>query len=111
MDVTGAALFPSLAKSGGGVTGLSIPDDKPVWDLLDKNSPNGMANQLEFLLQGLGSNCRNLHPSITIDETKGPVHVVDGSLVGPSVHIEGPSYIAGEAVSYTHLTLPTKRIV
>ena len=96
MDVTGAALFPSLAKSGGGVTGLSIPDGEPVWNLLDKTSPNGMANQLELLLQGLGSNCRNLHPSITIDETNGPVHVVDGSLVGPSVHIEGPSYIAGE---------------
>ena len=90
MDVTGTALFPSLAKSGGGVTGLRIPDDQPVWNLLDKASPNGMANQLEFLLQGLGSNCRNLHPSITIDESKGPVHIVDGTLVGPSVHIEGP---------------------
>ena len=49
-----------------------------------------LQNQLEYLLQGLGSNQRNLHPSITIDESKGPVHIVDGTRIGPSVHIEGP---------------------
>ncbi len=96
MDVTAAALFPSLQKSGGGVTGLQIPIENPVWELLDKSNPDGMANQLEVLLQGLGSHLLNLHPSITIDESKGPVHIVDGELIGPSVHIEGPSYIAGE---------------
>ena len=96
MDVTAAALFPSLGKSGGAVTGLRMPDDEPVWTLLDKSNRNGLANQLEYLLQGLGSNQRNLHPSITIDESKGPVHIVDGTRIGPSVHIEGPSYIAGE---------------
>ena len=96
MDVTAAALFPSLQKSGGGVTGLQMPIENPVWELLDKSNPDGMANQLEVLLQGLGSHLLNLHPSITIDESKGPVHIVDGELIGPSVHIEGPSYIAGE---------------
>ena len=96
MDVTAAALFPSLGKSGGAVTGLRMPDDEPVWTLLDKSNRNGLANQLEYLLQGLGSNRRNLHPSITIDESKGPVHIVDGTRIGPGVHIEGPSYIAGE---------------
>ena len=96
MDVTAATLFPSLSKSGGGVTGLRMPEDDPVWVLLDKSNPNGLANQLEFLLQGLGSNTRDLHESITIDETKGAVHIVDGALIGPSVHIEGPSYISGE---------------
>ena len=96
MDVTAAALFPSLQKSGGGVTGLQMPIENPVWELLDKSNPDGMANQLKVLLQGLGSHLLNLHPSITIDESKGPVHIVDGELIGPSVHIEGPSYIAGE---------------
>ena len=57
---------------------------------------SGLAKQLEFLLQGIGSNRRGLDPSVTIDESNGPVHIVDGSLIGPSVHIEGPSYIAGE---------------
>ncbi|MCH2641516.1 MAG: hypothetical protein MKZ55_03485, partial [Candidatus Thalassarchaeum sp.] len=69
-----------------------MPDDEPVWTLLDKSNRNGLANQLEYLLQGLGSNQRNLHPSITIDESKGPVHIVDGTRIGPGVHIEGPSY-------------------
>ena len=87
MDVTAAALFPSLAESGGKVTGLRMPDDEPAWILLDKSNPNGLANQLEFLLQGLGSNRRGLHDSVTIDESKGPVHIVDGSLIGPSSHI------------------------
>ncbi len=96
MDVTAAALFPSLSETGGRVTGLRMPEDDPVWVLLDKSNPNGLASQLEFLLQGLRSNRRGLHDSITIDESKGPVHIVDGSLIGPSVHIEGPSYIAGE---------------
>ena len=96
MDGTSAALFPSLSKSGGGVTGLQMPDDEPVWVLLDKSNPNGMASQQELLLQGLGSHLLDLHPSVTIDETNGPVHIVDGTLIGPSAHIEGPSYIAGE---------------
>ena len=96
MDVTSAALFPSLSKSGGGVTGLQMPNDEPVWILLDKSNPNGMASQLELLLQGLGSHLLDLPPSVTIDETNGPVHIVDGTLIGPSAHIEGPSYIAGE---------------
>ena len=78
MDVTAAALFPSLSETGGKVTGLRMPEDEPVWILLDKSNPNGLANQLEFLLQGLRSNWRGLHDSVTIDESKGPVHIVDG---------------------------------
>jgi len=73
-----------------------MPKDEPVWVLLDKSNMSGLAKQLEFLLQGIGSNRRGLDPSVTIDESNGPVHIVDGSLIGPSVHIEGPSYIAGE---------------
>ena len=96
MEVTSAAFFPSLSGSGGSVTGLQMPEEEPVWTMLDKSNPNGLAAQLEFLLQGLGSYRRGLHPSVTIDESKGVVHIVDGSLIGPSVHIEGPAYIAGE---------------
>jgi NDP-sugar pyrophosphorylase family protein len=96
MDVTVANLFPSLQEPGGKVTGLRVPVDEPAWVLLDKSRSDGLAYQLEFLLQALGSNRRGLHNSVTVDETKGPVHIVDGSLIGPSVHIEGPSYIAGE---------------
>ena len=96
MDVTAATLFPSLSESGGRVTGLRMPQDEPVWVMLDKSNMSGLAKQLEFLLRGIGSNQRGLAPSVTIDESNGPVHIVDGSLIGPSVHIEGPSYIAGE---------------
>ena len=94
MDVTATALFPSLSESGGRVTGLRMPKDEPAWVLLDKSNMSGLAKQLEFLLQGIGSNRRGLDPSVTIDESNGPVHIVDGSLIGPSAHIEGPSYIA-----------------
>jgi len=73
-----------------------MPQDEPVWVMLDKSNMSGLAKQLEFLLRGIGSNQRGLDPSVTIDESNGPVHIVDGSLIGPSVHIEGPSYIAGE---------------
>ena len=73
-----------------------MPQDEPVWVMLDKSNMSGLAKQLEFLLRGIGSNQRGLVPSVTIDESNGPVHIVDGSLIGPSVHIEGPSYIAGE---------------
>jgi NDP-sugar pyrophosphorylase family protein len=73
-----------------------MPKDEPVWVLLDKSNMSGLAKQLEFLLQGIGANRRGLDPSVTIDESNGPVHIVDGSLIGPGAHIEGPSYIAGE---------------
>ena len=102
MDVTAGALFPSLSESGGRVTGLRMPKDEPVWVLLDKSNMSGLAKQLEFLLQGIGANRRGLDPSVTIDESNGPVHIVDGSLIGPGAHIEGPSYIAGEV---RHLSL------
>ena len=78
------------------MTGLRMPKDEPAWVLLDKSNMSGLAKRLEFLLQGIGSNQRGLDPSVTIDESNGPVHIVDGALIGPSVHIEGPSYIAGE---------------
>ena len=81
MDVTAGALFPSLSESGGRVTGLRMPKDEPVWVLLDKSNMSGLAKQLEFLLQGIGANRRGLDPSVTIDESNGPVHIVDGAVV------------------------------
>lgn len=96
MEVTAPALFPSLFASGGSVTGLTFPEDEPVWAILDKAHPWGLATQLEYLLQGLGSHRRGLHASVTVDESRGPVHITDGGLIGPGVHIEGPAYIAGE---------------
>jgi NDP-sugar pyrophosphorylase family protein len=96
MEVTATALFPTLFQSGGRVTGLTMPKEEPVWVLLNKQNPQGLAAQLEALLQGLGYNRRGLHASVTIDESAGVVHIVDGTKIGPGVHIEGPAYIAGE---------------
>ena len=96
METLAPDYFPSIFQSGGGVTGLHFPDEEPIWSMLDRTNPSGLAAQLEFLLKGLGSNLRGLHSSITVDERKGPVHIVDGALIGPSSHIEGPAYIAGE---------------
>ena len=73
---------------------LSIIDqDAPVWDCLDPNNPAGLKHRLNEVLATLGSN----HPSdvefLTIDERKGPVHVAEGAVLEPHVHLIGPCLI------------------
>jgi len=76
---------------------IVLPADAPVWSLLDKSNPDGLAAQLARHLDGLGSNVpATLPDGVTVDESKGPVHIADSAEIGPCVRIEGPAYIAGE---------------
>lgn len=87
-----SSLWPSIGHENRGEV-PHIPDGAP-WLLLDKENPQGLSSQLTELLLGLGSNLPpNLEPSVSIDESAGPVFVDDSASVGPSVHLEGPSYI------------------
>ena len=55
-----------------------------------------------------------IHPSAIIDKSaKLDIGVTVGpySVIGADVEIKSGSVIGSHAVSYTHLTLPTKRIV
>jgi len=76
--------------------------DAPVWAFLDPNNPSGLKHRLNETLATLGSN----HPSdvefVTIDERKGPVHVAEGAVVEPHVHLIGPCLIESGATVRAH---------
>ena len=82
---------------------LSIIDqDAPVWACLDPNNPTGLKHRLNERLATLGSN----HPSdiefLTIDERKGPVHVAEGAVLEPHVHLIGPCLIESNVTIRSH---------
>ncbi|MDP6906944.1 MAG: hypothetical protein QF440_05950 [Candidatus Thalassarchaeaceae archaeon] len=96
MDLSAIALFPSVGDS---VEGLTLPTSRPIWTLLDKTENSGIAKQLEMLLKVLGSSIPDeikASQTITIDESKGFVHITKNASIGPCVLIEGPAYISGE---------------
>ena len=82
---------------------LSIIDqDTPVWAFLDPNNPTGLKHRLNEKLATFGSN----HPSdvefLTIDERKGPVHVEEGAVLEPHVHLIGPCLIESNVTIRSH---------
>lgn len=96
MDVSAAALFPSIGDS---VRGLTLLENEIAWAMLDKGRDDGIAKQLEALLNVLGSSIPadvSSASSVTIDESAGPVHITTTASIGPCVRIEGPAYIGGE---------------
>ena len=94
--------------------------DEPAWSLLDPNNPSGLKHQLDARLSDLGSK----HPQgveyVTIDERKGPVHVEEGVIVEPHVHLIGPclietnatirahAYVREYTLSLIHISEPTR---
>ena len=76
--------------------------DEPAWSLLDPNNPSGLKHQLDSKLSDVGSK----HPQgveyVTIDERKGPVHVEEGAVVEPHVHLIGPCLIETNATIRSH---------
>ena len=79
-----------------------IDQDAPVWACLDPNNPTGLKHRLNETLATLGSN----HPSdveyLTIDERKGPVHVAEGVVIEPHVHLIGPCLIESNVTIRSH---------
>jgi len=74
----------------------------PAWSILDPNNPSGLKSQLQSKLTAIGSK----HPEgveyVTIDERKGFVHVEEGAIVEPHVHLIGPCIIESKATIRSH---------
>ena len=82
---------------------LSIIDqDAPVWACLDPSNPTGLKHRLNEKLATLGSNHPNDLEFLTIDERKGPVHVVEGAVLEPHVHLIGPCLIESNVTIRSH---------
>ena len=75
---------------------------EPAWSILDSNNPSGLKSQLQSKLTAIGSK----HPEgveyVTIDERKGFVHVEEGAIVEPHVHLIGPCLIESKATIRSH---------
>ena len=94
--VKAEALFSSDA-----VRSMMNPSE-PAWSILDPNNPSGLKAQLQSKLTAIGSK----HPEgveyVTIDERKGLVHVEEGAIVEPHVHLIGPCIIESKATIRSH---------
>lgn len=94
--VKAEALFSSDA-----VRSMMNPSE-PAWSILDPNNPSGLKSQLQSKLTAIGSK----HPEgveyVTIDERKGLVHVEEGAIVEPHVHLIGPCIIESKATIRSH---------
>lgn len=80
-------LWPSLDESVGRQP--CFPSG-PVWSILPT-----LKGQISDMLSDMGSQERD---SVSIDSTKGPVHIDESATIEPGVHIIGPSYIGPNAV-------------
>ena len=75
---------------------------EPAWSLLNPNNPAGLKSLLDAKLSTLGSNHPQHVEFVTIDERKGVVHVEQGAIVEPHVHLIGPCLIEANATVRSH---------
>lgn len=75
---------------------------EPAWSLLNPNNPAGLKSLLDAKLSTLGSNHPQHVEFVTIDERKGVVHVEQGAIVEPHVHLIGPVLIEANATVRSH---------
>ena len=95
-SVTAEALFSSDVA-------LNIMDgSEPAWALLNPDNPSGLKSQLNTTLASLGSKHPESVEYVTIDERKGPVHVAEGAVIEPHVHLIGPCLIESDATVRSH---------
>ena len=80
-------LWPSLDESIGRQP--CFPSG-PVWSVLPT-----LKGQMADMLADVGELTRE---GVSIDSSKGPVHIHDSATIEPSVHIIGPAYIGPCAV-------------
>ena len=94
--VKAEALFSSDAARS------MMNSSEPAWSMLDPNNPSSLKSQLQSKLTAIGSK----HPEgveyVTIDERKGFVHVEEGAIVEPHVHLIGPCLIESKATIRSH---------
>ena len=79
-------LWPSLDESQG--RNPCFPSG-PVWSVLPT-----LKGQITDMLADVGENLRE---GVSIDSTKGIVHIDDSAIIEPFVHIIGPTYIGPKA--------------
>ncbi len=79
-------LWPSLDESQG--RNPCFPSG-PVWSVLPT-----LKGQITDMLADVGENLRE---GVSIDSTKGIVHIDDSAIIEPFVHIIGPAYIGPKA--------------
>lgn len=95
-SVTTSALFAEFPQTVFDLSG------QPAWELLNPDHPSGLKQILSKKLKQLGSK----HPVdvqyVSIDETKGAVHVEDGAIIEPHVHLIGPCLIESGATVRAH---------
>ena len=91
-------LWPSLDESIGRQP--CFPSG-PVWSVLPT-----LKGQMADMLADVGEQTRE---GVSIDSSKGPVHIHDSATIEPSVHIIGPAYIGPCAVISTELTSENSR--
>lgn len=95
-SVTTSALFADFPQTVFDLSG------QPAWELLNPDHPSGLKQILSKKLKQLGSK----HPVnvqyVSIDETKGAVHVEDGAIIEPHVHLIGPCLIESGATVRAH---------
>ena len=75
---------------------------EPAWSILDPNNPSGLKSQLQSKLTAIGSKHPDGVEYVTIDERKGLVHVEEGAIVEPHVHLIGPCIIESKATIRSH---------
>jgi len=76
--------------------------NEPAWSLLNPSNPAGLKSLLDAKLSALGSNHPQNVKFVTIDERKGTVHVEEGAIVEPHVHLIGPCLIEANATIRSH---------
>ena len=95
-SVTTSALFAEFPQTVFDLSG------QPAWELLNPDHPSSLKQILSKKLKQLGSK----HPVdvqyVSIDETKGAVHVEDGAIIEPHVHLIGPCLIESGATVRAH---------
>lgn len=95
-SVTTSALFADFPQTVFDLSG------QPAWELLNPDHPSSLKQILSKKLKQLGSK----HPVdvqyVSIDETKGAVHVEDGAIIEPHVHLIGPCLIESGATVRAH---------
>ena len=79
-------LWPSLDESVGRQPCFPAG---PVWSILPT-----LKDQMEDMLGDMGSNHRE---GVSIDSSKGIVHIDDSAIIEPGIHIIGPAYIGPNA--------------
>lgn len=84
-------------------TAHSLMDpNQPVWSLLDPKNPSNLKRQIELELAQLGPKHPHGVEFVSIDERKGHVHVAEGAIIEPHVHLIGPCLIEANVTIRSH---------